>query len=490
MKNLGKIIYFIFFLGLMAHAQVDVSVDKDQVSRGERVTFTLRLTGNQVVDLPPISTLCGYDIEGRMQSQKTVISNGKRAQELSMQYTFMPERSCRIEPLRMKVDGNEEQTEAIEITVSKVSIAKNDPFVVELKTDKNAVYVGEPFEMYVNFKQRRGIGVYDQSVSLPESKNIWIKSQYEGRAVKQDRYETHENMYAISAQQSGKLNLGPLRWNLQVQANSRDSWGMLFSRIKTHTVFSNEVDIEVKPLPEGVILVGDLQLKAEVDKTEVNAGEAVNLTITAEGRANVEDIPAFDLFLQGAQAFKEEPKVTHALKDNQYFGAFSQKLAIVAEKDFTIEALTLTYMDVATDQVKTIKTQPISIKVINAKASESEPLKVIKASDELTPPAQMQAKGLNTLDAIVVFAVGLLSGVILMMIPWRRFKQNNTHANKFKPGINKQTLQQLIPHVHEHEEIATMVQNLSENLYEGKSHSIDLKHLKALMEKIHKADKA
>lgn len=465
------------------NADIKVSVDKDQVTRGERVTFTLSITGEGEVRVPPLDELCGYSIEGRMQSRKDVFSNGKRAQEISLMYEFMPQRSCVIEPFPVSVNDKEEMTESINITVSKISISKDDPLIVELETDKSSVYVGEPFEMKVHLKERQGMDSVAESISLPESKNIWIKSENKGQAYVKERYKTRENMYALAAQQSGKLSLGPLRWDVKVRSRSRDSWGMVYATSKTRTVFSNELGIEVKPLPEGVDLVGELDIQVKVDKDEVDAGEAVNVTIEVKGAANIEDVQAFDIHVSGAQAFNEEPKITHYLQAGKYFGSFIQKSALVAQRDFNIPAFELRYMDVKTDTIKTIRSEEIAVKVLNAAPIAKEELKISRPDEEVKE-INVQDNTLSFLQGAFLILGGFMLGLIVSTIPWKKLlsKEHSRHLVSAKES--KEVLQLLMANMKKSSEIEALVQMLSENLYEGKSHKIDKKQLKEIVKSL------
>lgn len=470
-------------MALPAFAGISVSVDKDSITRGERVAFTLKLSGEGKVRVPPLDELCGYEIEGRMQSRKDVFANGKRAQELSLVYEFMPQRSCVIEAFPVSINDVEYMTEAINITVSKMSISTNEPFMVELKTDKISVYVGEPFEMRVHFKQRNNVQALGESISLPESKNIWVKSEHKGKGFVSKGYQNRTNMYALSAQQSGNLSLGPLRWDLQVQSKSRDYWGSFIQRAKTRSVFSNELEIEVKPLPEGVDIVGELAIQAHVDKTEINAGEAVNLTIGIRGSANVEDISTYSIHLDRAQAFNEEPKISHVLQNEKYFGSFVQKSALVAEKDFTIPSFELKYMDVISDTVKTIQTEPIHIKVLNSSPLPKEELKISRAEEEVKD-INAGSSAISVIQASFLVLGGLLLGLILGLIPWKRFLNKEKSKHTISAKESKEVLQLLMSHMQDDIEIELLVKQMSENLYEGKSHKIDKKRLQEVVKRL------
>ncbi len=486
MKNLGKLI-LLFLTSLSLWAEIKVSVDKDQITRGERVTMTLRISAESAeVKIPPFDELCGYSVEGRMQSRKDIFSNGKRAQEISLMYEFMPQRSCVIEPFAVSVNGKVQMTEPINITVSKISISKNEPFIVELETNKSSVYVGEPFEMKVHFKERRSIDALAESISLPENKNIWVKSEQKGSAYVKDEYSLRHNVYAVAAQQSGKLSLGPLRWDVKVRSQSKDYWNTWIASTKTRTMFSNELDIEVKPLPEEIKLVGEMSIEAKVNKHEVNAGEAVNVTINIKGRANIEDIEAFDLHVSGAQAFKEEPKISHYLQDGKYFGSFTQKLALVAERDFVIPSFGLSYMDVKTDRVKTIKTEEIAIKVLNASVTPKEEVKITRA-EETTPTNQnSEHLVLTSAQSALLVLGGFVLGLIVSILPWKILLRKEKRKQDISIKDTKEVLQLLMSNMKQDSEIEELVKELSENLYEGKSHKIDKKRLKEVLKRLQK----
>ncbi len=484
MKNLGKIILFCL-ISFPLWAEIKVSVDKDHITRGERVTLTLRVSGQGgEVKIPPFDELCGYTVEGRMQSRRDVFSNGIRTQEISLMYEFMPQRSCVIEPFRVSVNGKEEMTDPINITVSKVAISKNEAFLVELETDKTSVYVGEPFEMSVKLKERSNMNTLAESISLPENKNIWVKSEHKGSAFVQDEYSVRHNRYAMAAQQSGKLSLGPLRWDVKVRSQSKDYWNTWIASTKTRTVFSNELDIEVKPLPEDVHLVGEMSITAKVNKYEVNAGEAVNLTITVEGRANIEDVEVFDIHLPGAQAFKEEPTVKHYLQEGKYFGSFTQKVALVAERDFTIPAFELRYMDVKTDKVKTIKTKPIDVNVLNAPVVDNEEIKITRAEEKPQRTQEDTNLALTFVQGSLLLLGGFVLGLITAMIPWKRVLTHEKKKQTVSAKVSKEVLQILMSNMKRDTEIEEMATKLSENLYEGKSHDIDKKRLKEILKEL------
>ena len=258
---------------------------------------------------------------------------------------------------------------------------------------------------------------------------------------------------------------------------------MLYASSKTRTVFSQELDIEVKPLPEGVELVGELDIEVNVDKKEINAGEAVNVTIEVKGAANIEDIPVFDIHVDGAQAFEEEPKIKHFLEDGKYYGSFIQKSALVAERDFTLPAFELRYMDVRTDSVKTIRSKAIDIKVLNPAPLIKEELKISRPAEEVKN-ADRRSGVLTLLQGTLLLLGGFVLGLIASMIPYRRLLGQEKSKHPVPPKESKEVLRLLMSNMDGDQEIESLVEKLSENLYEGKDHEIDKKSLKKILKKL------
>jgi hypothetical protein len=323
-----------------------------------------------------------------------------------------------------------------------------------------------------------------ESVSLAESKNIWIKSEKKGRTGVEEGYVTRKNFYTLAAQQSGKLSLGPLRWDAQVRSQAKGYWGTWIETAKTHSAFSNTLELEVKPLPEGIRLVGELGIEVHVDKTQINANEAVNVAIRISGRANVEDIQPFELQVEGAQVFKEEPKVGHDFKAERYIGFFEQKLAVVAQRDFTLPALELRYMDVKTDTIKTISSAPIEIKVRNAASVPHEELKISRPEVAEGVDTAEAGSGLSLLEGFLLLLGGVLLGVMAALMPWKRLLGKEKSQNRIPAKESKALLQLLMGHMHQSKEIEELVGKLSENLYEGKKHVIDKKRLKLIISQL------
>lgn len=485
MINLGKILVLCVLATSLLHAKLQLAVDADHVTIGEQVRLSITAEGNNVVP-PTIEQLCGEDIVSRSTSTSVQGINGVFTKKQIFEYRFVPTKSCTIEPIEVIVDGKKEMTTPLGITVSPMKITKDSQFILRLETDKKRVYVGEPFTLTILFKQKHGANAVDSKFTLPPMKNFWVKEESDGRKFEEDGYTVQRLNYVLAAQKSGYHTIKPARIEIAARTQRQDTWGQWFATLKWRTYFSNELELEVLPLPKDISIVGTFQIDAEVDKTEVNASEAVNMTISIKGSGNFEDIQGFKPKIPGVGIFDEEPSTEAYMEQGVYKGVWRQKIAFVPTRDFTIEPFTLHYFDLESNSTKSIQTRPIAIHVTHtASVSTSEPLK-IKRSKEATPVVTKQQEG-DTTSALGGgsflwgLGIGLVFGVLLGLLPWSTWLHRKSRQPvRFKD--ERDALSVLLNHLDD-ADAADMATKLEAKLYEGKAVTIDTKKLKALYKK-------
>ena len=91
---------------------------------------------------------------------------------------------------------------------------------------------------------------------------------------------------------------------------------------------------------------------------------------------------------------------------------------------------------------------------------------------------------LTLLQAVFIFFGGLVMGLILSMIPWKKRLRKEKSKQTISAKKSKEVLQLLMGNMQGDSEIEGLVQKLSENLYEGKSHEINKKRLKEIVKKL------
>ncbi len=473
MKNLGKIIFIFIFL-LFPHAMfasIKATLDSNYVELGDMVTYSLTISGDDV-KRPNISTLCDSDVVSSSSQRSIQMINGDVKKSYVLSYKFVPQKSCEIPPISMEVDGKVEKSNSVSLKITSGVVKKDASFVLTLSSDKKEVYVGEPFKVTLLFKQREDAEAIDSKFIAPKLKGFWIKKESKPTRYKDGRYVITKLTYTMAAQRVGDLKISRAQMAIASRANTRDSWGAWIPQVKWKTYFSNSLDMKVKPLPKGVELVGNFSIKATVDKTEINSNEALNVVVEVDGIGNLEDIKSFKPYIDGVSVFDEKI----VIKDDK----LSQKMAFVADKDFTIPSFSLKYFDTKTSEMKTIQTQSIDIKVKGAKAQV--PLRVRRAKDSKEKPQKVETQinyESSNLLLFISFIVGLACGIIVMFLkPWK-FKTKDKTLNI---KDDKALLMKLLPHKDD-EEVQAIVDILENNIYSDKKINIDKKRLKKIIKK-------
>jgi hypothetical protein len=468
MKNLGKIVLFLFFAQYVVFANVRATVDATSVEVGEMVTYSLHVSGVDI-ERPNIQTLCGVDVISTSSQTSIEMINGDISRSNVLSYKFIPQKSCTIEPIEVNIDGKVQKSNSVDIKVGKVVANKDADFILTLETSSKEVYVGEPFEVTLYFKQKRNTQAVDSKFIPPELKGFWIKDESKPITSQEGQYSVTKIIYKMAAQRVGKLNITKAQMRIATRAHTRDSWGAWIPKIKWKTYFSNELTLDVKALPAGVELVGNFSILASADKKEINSNEALNVAIEVLGDGNLEDIKSFKPYINGVSAFDE--KIT--IDGNK----LTQKIAFVAENDFVIAPFTLKFFNPKTKEIKTISTNEISVKVKNAKPKEE--LTIKREEKELKEPAIISNSPLSRLWIVVIFVVGLISGILLMLFkPWKFAKKEKSISIK-EP---KTLLVKLLPFKSD-TDVQKILDIIEKNIYSDAKIEIDKKLLKEIIKK-------
>ena len=465
MKNLGKLLIFLILFPHTIYAGVKASVDATTVEMGEIVTYSLTLSGDDIKK-PNITTLCGEDIIATGAQTNIHMINGSVKKTQRLTYQFIPQKSCEIKPIEVNIGDKKEFTNKINIEVKEQIISANSDFILTIESSKKDVYVGEEFEISLFFKKRLDIDVLDSDFTAPNMQGFWIKSETEPIRYKEGNYAITKLIYKVAAQREGALKVKKAKMRIATRSRGQDSWGSWIPNLKWRSYFSNEIDIQVKALPQNIKIVGDFSIKVSVDKRKLNANEAVNINIEVVGKGNLEDIKSFKPQISGVSVFDEEIKIQGT--------TLSQKMALISDKDFTIPPFSIKYFDPYEKEIKTITTKSIDIDVINE--IKDEELVVKKEKDVAVVPTSSD-KEISTIMVIIIFLVGLVSGVGLMLIKPLK-KSKNTQKLNIKD--EKILLMKLLPYKDD-KVVQEIIDTIETNLYSDKKVDLDKKTLKEVL---------
>ena len=472
MKNLGKIIIIFSLLTTAIYANVVAKVYPKSVVSGEVATYTLTISGGEV-NKPIISTICGNNVLGTSSQTSITMMNSNYKKNYVLSYQFMPQKSCVISPVSVEVDGKKEKSNSVKVRVKPAVQDKNADFVLDLIPSKKELYVGEPFTVKLILKQRKDAEAVDSKFIAPDFKGFWIKGKSKVAKSEKGDFIITKVMYKLAPQREGNLTIQPAQLKIASRISSRDVWGSFMPQVKWKSYFSNALHVKAKSLPNKAKIVGNFTISAMADKLQINSNEAVNVTVKVVGNGNLEDIKSFKPYVSDVNVFDEKINI----KGN----TLTQKLAFVADKDFTIPPFSLAFYNLKTKRVEKISTKPIHIKVHGAKAQTS--LKIEKGNSVEAPVKKLhvETKVVNKMSILAAFLIGLVIGILLMIFikPMKFLKGEKS----FNLKDEKLLLMKLLPYKDKDDEVKKIVEILEKNAYSSDKEVLNKKLLKEIVKR-------
>lgn len=474
MQNLGRAIFLLFMSAFYLHAAMQACLEPEVTYRGESVTYKLTMSGEEI-QKPKIENICGNEIISKSSQTSIESINGNTKKSYILSYEFLPQSSCLIPEISTIIDGKKESSNAIKLELKEPSKEQNAPFELTLTPSKTSLYVGEPFLLTLSLKQEFKAQVLDSQFTPPVFEGFWLKSQTNPKRVKDATSSTTTIVYTLAPQREGNITIKPAQLKVASQAGRRNSWGVVVPDMKWRSYYSNEEHFAVQPLPNGAKLIGDFAISLSLDKRKIEANEALNVTISVTGEGNLEDIQSFKPSIQGVSVFEEERVIANDL--------LTQKLAFVADENFTIPPFELIYFDTKTEKVRKIQTQSIAVEVIKDPTA-SQGVKIEKEHQTQLSSSEPAKTPNNTdLQSLWWWFVGMfLFGVAVGAAGVAYLKSGLLKRKESIPKDEKLLFMKLLA-FKEDAEVAAMLDLLEQNIYSEHKTKIDKKELQKLLKR-------
>ncbi len=490
----------------MAFAGVKVSINPPAVYKGDMVQLTITAEGEDI-EFPQITQVGDSPVMGTSSSQSVNIINGNMSKTVSKTYSFRATKSLKVPSFVVKVDGKEFKTKEQSISVVKPTASHTgQPFVLEMSLDKNVSYVGEPLNLTLSFKSKLNAHADKIQLGEPKLENFWVKKSDEVSKSTEGDYIVQSLHYKLFPQKSGEYTIPAIEALVGKLQRQRRGMGGFFDdpffssmtqQLNWQKIYSNSLKVKVNPLPNGLELYGDYNIIARVDKRKVHANKPVNLTITVQGKGNIDDVKKFDLDLNNVIVYADEPKIHAGEQNGEYGGVFTQKIALIADQNFTIPSLSLEYFDKKSKSVKTVKTGPIDIEVIGGGAGvKAQPSIEVSPTQKIEVPkvtqSNVQTKVVTkTEDSYLKYlflGIGFLLGVGAMMLVnmlknRKEAKKETDMVRAIRKAKDDQALfNLLLPYSKKDKRISKALNLLEENIYKGGDNKIDREELMEVFE--------
>ena len=439
MKKAYILLLFVMVCVLTVNAQVISVSAPSKVSAGENFRLSFTINTDDVDDFRAGSIPSGLEvIAGPYTSQQSSyqIVNGhtSRSSSITFTYTLYADKpgTYTVSGAKARVGGKTIASHHVTIKVgagsrhgngapqmhedaeprmsSSGKISANDLFV-KVSASKRRVCEQEPvlltYKVYtlvdltsLDGKMPDLKGFHTQEVPLPQQKSFHLE-KVNGKNYRCVTW----SQYVMFPQMTGKLSIPSITFKgIVVQRNnSVDPFEAFFNggsgyvEVKRNIVAPG-IDIQVDPLPKRPVDfsggVGHFTISAQLNHKTVKEGEPLTLRVVVGGIGNLKLIkqPVVD-FPKDFDRY--DPKVSDKTKltANGIEGNMIYDYLVVPRNrgDYTVPAVSLTYYDTSTNSYKTIKTQPLQVKIekgdgnkttVDDFSDQPKDIKPIKTSDE------------------------------------------------------------------------------------------------------------
>ena len=448
----------VLFISTGALAQeitFDAKVDRNDFAVGENIRLTLSLTNGQGdITTPDLGGL--VVVQGPFESSSFNYINGRMSSSVSRSFTLTATRpgDFTIGPAKARVGGGTISTDPITVHVEKGSAAPSDrslqnvqssnpDLFVSVTLSRQHVHVGEQIiATYTLYSRYPNLEV--SNYDLPELNGFWAEEIDIGQTSWEDQLRAVNGLnYRVAVlkkqllfpQHPGELTIGAVKLTCTVNRS-------FFNRGSRVEARSQPVTVDVTALPSDKPAdfcgaVGQLAMDISVDRKEVKANEAIELTIRVNGRSNLKLIDAPKLtFPPDVESY--DPKVEDHINvtGGGMSGSRAFKYLIIPrhEGDITLGPYSISYYDTEKDRYQVLNSEPIAIHVGpgsgNASARSSRPSKeTVEMLDHDIRYLRTGDPGLREKDRFLYGSWAYISGMaapvvaLLLFMGWRRQRE-------------------------------------------------------------------
>lgn len=405
------IILIIVHISLLANVIVKAP---NSFLKGESFIFKLEAVGSSI-DFPKIEKIDGYIVEDFGTSRSLQIINGNYKEKYSRTYKIVPTNDFIMPSFTFLIDGKEVKTIEKKITAQKITKTSSSNFDLTLKPSKTSLYVGEELVVKLVFKHKKGLQITNLGFEQPHFENFWYKkikntnSRYENNG-----FIIQELEFLLFPQKSGELTIDSLRVDVQLvdTSSSSGTFGFFSSVPKIVKVYSNQLKFDIKKLPEDITLIGEFDIKTNIDKTKVKQGESVSFKIDINGVGNFDDIEDIKLNIDETTIYDNKPEVRTKYGEKGYEGIYSKVYSIVPNKSIEIPSISFKYFSKKENKIIEKKTKSYKIiveDIVNKKNVLEKAEKKIETKKEIIIKKESSLE-----EKLTFFILGIIATLLII----------------------------------------------------------------------------
>ena len=392
--------------------QIETSVDRTELARGETLTFTIRVYDRRQgmqLDLTPLTEQ--FDVLGTRTSSQIRSVNGNVESWTDYIVTLFPLTEGELTIPAIEV--NESLTEPINVLVRNEGTRSNqgaEELFLELEANKESIYVQEQLLFFVRlYYTINGIrNPQFTELDIPDTVTQLIGSpnQYE-TLINGVRYGVYEKRYVIFPQRSGPLVIPDILFRGEVTDGSSN---FVFRNLNTRrvTAFTEGMTVEVRERPESArdseywLPLRSLTLEESwtgpTDDPHIGDTLVRTIAIEAEGLDGAVLPPLTDVAIPGANIYPEPSEIERVFVDGSIVGSRIERKSIVATASGPLEIpeIVIPWWNVETDRQELAIIPATTFSITAVAGSTPAEQTVAGTGEDLTalletPPAVDQA---------------------------------------------------------------------------------------------------
>ena len=435
---------FLYGLTTAQEQNIEVSVDRNELARGETLTYTIRVYDQRQgmqLDLTPLTE--EFDVLGTRTSSQIRSINGSVESWTDYIVTLFPLAEGELTIPSLEI--NDALTDPVAINVINEgprSNQSNEELFLEIVVNKETIYVQEQLlftvRLYYTINGIRNPQFTELEMADTVIQLIGSPNQYE-KLIDGVRYGVYEKRYVIFPQRSGPLEIPDILFRGEVTDGSSN---FVFRNLNTRrvTAFIEGITIQVAERPEAArnnqfwLPVGNLTLEENwnIDLSNLKVGDSAIRTITmvADGLDGAVLPPFSPVEIQNLNLYPDPPDIQRTFVDGRIVGTRveSTTLVPVIAGSIEIQEVSIPWWNINTDQqertviaatfinVATIEGEVPSEQTVISTVNIEELLEAAPVIDQSMIDAQAEAQFIEVRAVWLIWLIALAFLIVMFSI--------------------------------------------------------------------------
>ena len=422
----------ISILSLFANVQLNLP---NSIVRGEPLQFSLTLVGNDI-QLPKLDTIASNSVNEISSTTSTNMVNFNISKSIKKVYSLFPKKDFIFPSLKFIIDGKEYFTKEQKIVIKDSSKTKSSIFDLSIETSSNEFYINENFVLTLVFKYKKNANIVDLSFEKPNFDNFWYKQLKESNQYEENGFIVQKLNFLLFPLKEGKIKINPLKIHAKILDES-NPFSLFSNSMSIKTIYSNDLELNIKNLPDNINLIGDFDIKTTVDKTKVKQGEAVSFKLEINGIGNIDDIKDIKLNLPNAIIYDNKPEIQTKYENGKYIGKYTKSYSIIPNNSIVIPKIKIEYFDKKSKTVISKQSDEINIEVLQNSIIKTQEL-IQKAKPEIKEKEVIKIiERVSIKDRFIFFCLGIISSIVIIALYFYIIKEKNKIKVKDTPLSKK-----------------------------------------------------